>query len=80
MCRVPFPGRKVKGQGHTGPLKSKVKWFSEKFFLCPLHNSVGIRWIWFICDMDVTHERMMCRVPFPGRKVKGQGHTGPLKS
>ena len=67
MCRAQFPGRNVKGHGHTDDLK------------CSLH---GFLLIWpnhVICVIHTTYEDAMCRVPFSGWKVKGQGHTGHFK-
>ena len=70
MCRAPFPGQKVKGQGHAG---------RSRFWPCLLRGSVPIGPIHFICGTHTTHEVMMCRAPFLGQKVKGQGHTGRSK-
>ena len=33
----------------------------------------------FICGIHTTHEEVMCPIPFPGSKVKGQGHMGRIK-
>ena len=65
MCRTPFPGQKVKGQGHRST--------------CSLHGSVPIWLIHFICGTHTSHEVVMCRTPFAGQKVKGQGHNGHSK-
>ena len=116
MCRAPFPGQKVKGQGHRGrskfwlcPLRpywtdslhmwytsnpwgedvsrtisgskgqrSRSQW-SFEVLPCPLHGSVPIGPIHFICGIHTTHEVTMCRAPFQGQKVKGKGHRGRLK-
>ena len=67
MCRVTFPGQKVKGQGHRG---------HRKFGACPLCSSVLISWIYIICGTNTNHEWTMCHVTFPGQKVKGQGYRG----
>ena len=42
-------------------------------------RSVLIGPIHFICGTHATHEVRMCRAPFPGQKVKGQGHSGRSK-
>ena len=67
MCRVTFPGQKVKGQGHRG---------HRKFGAYPLCSSVHISWMYFISGTNTNHEWTMCRMTFPGQKVKGQGHRG----
>ena len=70
ICRAPFLGQKVKGQGHTGRLK---------FLQCPFHVSVPFRPVHFICGTHTTHKVMMCCTPFLDQKVKGQGHMGCSK-
>ena len=66
LCRAPFSGRKVKGQGHRRRLK---------FWLSPLRGSLFIWPNHFIGDIHTTHERAMCRAPFSEGKVNGQGHN-----
>ena len=65
MCRAPFSGQKVKGQGHKG---------RSKFWLRQLRHFVPIRPIPIISGTNTTHDWTMCRAPFSGQKVKGQGH------
>ena len=48
-------------------------------FSCPLCSSARISWINLISGTNTNHEWTMCRVKFPGQKVKGQGHRGHRK-
>ena len=70
MCRSPFLGQNVKGQGNMSRFK---------FLSCPLCGFVPIWLNYFICGVHTTHEGTICRAPFSEWKVKGQGHMGSSK-
>ena len=75
MCRDPFPGQNVKGQVHTGHLK----WRSHRLFDIFAVSARGSAPIWlnhFICSIQTTPEKTMCRALFSGWQVNGQSHTG----
>ena len=44
-----------------------------------LIHSLIIWPIWFILGTNIVHDMTICRDPFFGQKVKGQGHTGHFK-
>ena len=72
MCRAPFPGQQIKGQGQTGHLK---------FLPCLLRRSVPTdRVTSHVAQIQLTHNVMMCHAPFPAQKFRGQGVTQTVRS
>ena len=70
MCHTPFSGWKRRWSTSHGSFK--VLALSAPWFCPYLTESLHI------CGIHTTHEGTMCRISFPGWKVNGQGHTGPL--
>ena len=76
MCRDPFPGHEVKGQGHTGHLKLRSPWLLEVFavsaaWLCTyLSETLHLWHTYNIWSDDVSGTIF---------RIKGQGHMGCSK-
>ena len=69
MCHTPFLVAKTKGQGHTSRFFYRIR-FVDPYLFTRI----------FIIGPNTTHGSTVCCSPFPGQKIKGQGHNGQSKS